>query len=157
MTHGCTFTQASKVGFSAEKNCWTQKPAHSVVTLSKIGLEYFAKWAALMPKGLKLHLPFSKISRILWKPIIFFLFEWKGVIKVGFLSQSSSKITVTKAWKGEKKKERGVKERRRSKKSNGCTHFYISFMMATFGRKKQLDAKGWFGGRLPVFLIFPER
>ena len=70
-----------------------------------------------MPKGLKLHLPFSKISRILWKPIIFFLFQWKGVIKVGFLSQSSSKITVTKAWKGEKKKERGVKERRRSKKA----------------------------------------
>ena len=71
-----------------------------------------------MPKGLKLHLPFSKISRILWKPIIFFfLFEWKGVIKVGFLSQSSSKITVTKAWKGEKKKEGGVKERRRSKKA----------------------------------------
>ena len=79
-----------------------------------------------MPKGLKLHLPFSKISRILWKHLTNFLKTdltkfaviWvKRVIKVGFVSPRSSKITVTKAWKGEKKKERGVNERRRSKKA----------------------------------------
>ena len=67
-------------------------------------------------------------------------FGSKSVKKAGFVSPRSSKITVTN--EKERRKRKSEEMERRGEKSNGCT---LSFIMATFGRKKLLDAKGQFG------------
>ena len=112
-----------------------------------------AKWAELMPNGLKRRLPlrkgtFWKIGRILWQRLADFLktnLAKSAVIwvrsrqKAGFLKKLQNHSNEGKGKK--KATERGEWKEGREK-NNDCSR---SFHNSYFGRKKLLDANGPFG------------